>query len=411
VSLEQSEPIRTAEIRAHGLGRSFDIRATPTRSIKEILLRKHVPEKHRLWALRDVDLAVSPGETFGVVGENGSGKSTLLKLLARIFEPSEGELEIGGRVGALLELGAGFHPDFTGVENVYLNAAIYGLKRSYVDEHIDEIIEFAELEEFAHMPVKTYSSGMFARLGFSVAVHVNPDVLLLDEVLAVGDEAFQQKCFSRILDFKLNGGTIVFVSHNPAAVEQLCDRAILLEHGQIVEEGTAHDVMRTYHSRLADRLGPPSGAATETYAPQLTATVRALGATGDVRERFVEGEPAVIEVELQSETPLRDGRLTITFRGQTGECIGGRSVDGLELWAERTTVARLSLPALPLREGRFVVEARLYDSTGAELPIGKPSAELAVFAHEAGEEGPVRLGGSWEVGTRDPTELAEAPEQ
>jgi ABC-type polysaccharide/polyol phosphate transport system ATPase subunit len=327
------EPVRAGEIRARGLGRRFEIRATPTRSIKEVLLRKHVPKKRELWALRDVDLAISPGEAFGIVGENGSGKSTLLKLLAGIFAPTEGELQVGGQVGALLELGAGFHPDFTGVENVYLNAAIYGLKRSYVDKRIDEIIAFAELEEFAHMPVKTYSSGMFTRLGFSVAVHVDPDIVLLDEVLAVGDEAFQQKCFTRIWDLKQRGRTIIFVSHDAGAVERLCDRVILLEHGRILEEGTPQAVLHAYHARLA-QLEPP-GANAEALSTQGSAAMRLLGGEGEVHERFVEGEPAVVEVELRSRTPLQDMLLTVTFRTDTGESVGGRSVDGLDLRVAR----------------------------------------------------------------------------
>jgi ABC-2 type transport system ATP-binding protein len=404
------EPVRAGEIRARGLGRRFEIRATPTRSIKEVLLRKHMPKKRELWALRDVDLVISPGEAFGIVGENGSGKSTLLKLLAGIFAPSEGELQVGGQVGALLELGAGFHPDFTGVENVYLNAAIYGLKRSYVDQHIDEIIGFAELEEFAHMPVKTYSSGMFTRLGFSVAVHINPDVVLLDEVLAVGDEAFQQKCYRRLWDFKRSGGTMIFVSHDAGAVGQLCDRAVLLEHGRIVEQGNAREVLRAYHTRLAARLDPSSAAVPEARGAQWIAAVRALGGGGDVREHFLEGEPAVVEVELHSQTPVGDVLLTVTFRTETGERVGGRSVDGLELAAGQATVARLCLPALPLREGRFLVDVRVHDSDGSELVVRERALELTVLAHEAGAEGPVRLGGSWEIETRDPSRLAEVPD-
>src|SRR5437762_6943038 len=193
--------VAPGEIRGQGLGRVFEIRLTQSRTLKEAILRRELPKTRELWALRDVDLDVESGEAFGIVGRNGSGKSTLLKLLAHIYAPSTGMLAVGGRVGSLIEIGAGFHPDFTGVENVYLNASIYGLKRSYVDQHLDEIIGFAELEDFADVPVRTYSSGMYMRLGFSVAMHVNPDVLLLDEVLAVGDEAFQQKCFGRIADF------------------------------------------------------------------------------------------------------------------------------------------------------------------------------------------------------------------
>ena len=231
--------VQAGEIRARGLGRVFKIRLSQSRSLKETILRRELPRTRELWALRDVDLDIHRGETFGIVGRNGSGKSTLLKLIAGIFSPSTGKLEVEGRVGSMIEIGAGFHPEFTGVENVYLNAAIYGLKRSYVDEHLDEIVDFAELEQFKDVPVRTYSSGMYMRLGFSVAMHIQPDILLLDEVLAVGDEAFQQKCFGRLADFRRAGGTIVFVSHDPRAVERLCDRALLLDGGHVLEEGPA----------------------------------------------------------------------------------------------------------------------------------------------------------------------------
>jgi ABC-type polysaccharide/polyol phosphate transport system ATPase subunit len=238
--------VATGQIRARNLGRRFEIRTGGRRSLKEALLLRPAPKKQVLWALRHLDLDVNPGETLGVVGKNGSGKSTLLSLIARIFAPSEGSFEVGGEVGSLLELGAGFHPEFTGIENVYLNAAIHGLEQKYVTDQLEEIIGFAELEEFAHMPVKTYSSGMYVRLGFSVAVHVRPDVLLVDEVLAVGDTGFQHKCYEKISEFKERGGTLVFVSHDLAAVENICDRAILLERGRVLEQGSPERVLRIY---------------------------------------------------------------------------------------------------------------------------------------------------------------------
>jgi len=240
-------------IHGRGLSREFILRDQRARSLKEVLITRQRPQRRHLWALRDVDIDVLPGESFGIVGANGSGKSTLLKLIAGIYPPSDGELRIGGRVGSLLEIGAGFHPDFTGSENVYLNAAIHGIPRGYVDEHLPEILDFAELADFADMPVRTYSSGMFMRLGFSVAMHVNPNVLLLDEILAVGDESFQQKCFGRVWDYRRAGGTIVFVSHDATSVERICDRAILLEHGEVVDQGPPEEVFRTYHRRLATR--------------------------------------------------------------------------------------------------------------------------------------------------------------
>ena len=185
-----------------------------------------------MWALRDVSLRVEPGEAVGLIGRNGSGKTTLLRLVSGIIKPTSGRVGVGGRVGSLLELGAGFHPDFTGRENVYLNGSIYGLKRRYIREQMDEIVAFAELERFIDLPVRTYSSGMYMRLGFAIAAHLQADVLLLDEVFAVGDEEFQRKCFGKIFEFKQRGGTIVFVSHDAAAVERLCERAVLLRAGR-----------------------------------------------------------------------------------------------------------------------------------------------------------------------------------
>ncbi|MGI8607280.1 MAG: ABC transporter ATP-binding protein [Gaiellaceae bacterium] len=254
--IEAPETLRPGSISARNLGRRFKLRSDEARSLKQVLLRQHGQRTREIWALRNVTFEVHPGETFGVVGQNGSGKSTLLKLLAGIFAPSEGELTASGTVGSLLEVGAGFHPEFSGVENVYMNAAVHGLGRHYVDEHMDEILGFAEIGDYAHMPVKTYSSGMFLRLGFSVAIHVKPDILLVDEALAVGDEAFQQKCFAWIESFQRAGGTIVFISHDAAAVTRLCTRAILLVAGQIVAAGSAEEVLQAYRQQLQADSGP-----------------------------------------------------------------------------------------------------------------------------------------------------------
>jgi len=375
------------------------IRLTQNRSLKEAILRRERPQTRELWALQDVDLEVHPGEAFGIVGPNGSGKSTLLKLLAGIFAPSAGELQVGGRVGSLIEIGAGFHPEFTGVENVYLNAAIYGLKRSYVDEHLDEIIHFAELEAFADVPVRTYSSGMYMRLGFSVAMHVQPDVLLLDEVLAVGDEAFQQKCYAKIWEFKRGGGTIVFVSHDQAAVERVCDRALLLDHGRCVEAGLATDVVSAYHRRLvsvstasvAHRDGDDRG-------PCRVHEVRAVAGDGAIRDRFTEGEPMALEVWLYADDGLEDGRVTLGLRDSDGRALGSQSVEGVRLRPAELERLRLHFPGLPLREGRFFVDVVVGTDDGdAELAFAERALELSVFSSDSTGGGSIRLGGTWEL--------------
>lgn len=202
--------------------------------------------RDEFWALKDVSFEVRPGEALGIIGPNGSGKSTTLKLLSRILRPNGGRIIVKGRVGALIELGSGFHPDLTGRENVFLNASILGMSKEEIEKKYDEIVDFAELHEFMDMPVKWYSSGMHARLGFSVAANTSPDILLVDEVLSVGDFGFQRKCFDKMKSFKAQGTTIVFVSHNLQAVASLCDRAILLSKGVVNFEGIPENVIGHY---------------------------------------------------------------------------------------------------------------------------------------------------------------------
>src|SRR5262245_22227711 len=239
------------QISAVGVGRRFRVNPHRNLTLKEAIIRPEMRRTEEIWALRNVALEIEPGASVGFIGRNGSGKTTLLRLIAGIFSPTEGRLEVGGSVGSLPELGAGFHPDFTGRENIFLSGAIYGLKRSYVRDRFDEIVSFAELESFIDFPVRTYSSGMHMRLGFAIAVHVNADILLLDEVFAVGDEAFQRKCIGKILDFKERGGTVCFVSHSAAAVERLCERALLLSHGRVDFDGPASEAITRYHKSLA----------------------------------------------------------------------------------------------------------------------------------------------------------------
>lgn len=201
-----------------------------------------------IWALKDVSFEVQPGEVVGIIGRNGAGKSTLLKILSRITEPTEGRVEVRGRVGSLLEVGTGFHPELTGRENVYLNGAILGMKRAEVDKKFDEIVAFAEVEKFIDTPVKYYSSGMYVRLAFSVAAHLDTDILLVDEVLSVGDVKFQQKCMGKMQDRAFAEKTVLFVSHNLPAVAQFCPRTILLREGEIVEDGPTNEVVARYLS-------------------------------------------------------------------------------------------------------------------------------------------------------------------
>src|SRR5712664_3133765 len=244
----------TTVIQAEGLGKRYRRGMRVDTGLRHVLeafarspwraLRGAKPEQ--FWALKDVSLEVREGEVLGLIGRNGAGKTTLLKILSRITRPTEGWAEIHGRVGSLLEVGTGFHPELTGRENTFLSGAILGMGKSEITRKFDEIVAFAELEQFIDTPVKHYSSGMYVRLAFAVAAHLEPEILLVDEVLAVGDAAFQKKCLGKMSDVSRQGRTIVFVSHNMAALRRLCTRAIWLDGGQVMETGDAGDVVDHY---------------------------------------------------------------------------------------------------------------------------------------------------------------------
>lgn len=259
--------------------------------------------KQELWALRDINFSVASGETLGIIGHNGAGKSTLLKILSRITKPSSGSAEIRGRVGSLLEVGTGFHNELSGRENIYLNGAILGMKRAEIAKKFDEIVAFSEIEKFLDTPVKHYSSGMYMRLAFAVAAHLEPEVLIVDEVLAVGDLAFQKKCLNKMRDVSQSGRTIIFVSHDFSAITRICSRAVALDRGRVVLEGTAAQVVRDYLSSdlgvFAEREFNESSNAAASEIVRLK-RVRVVGEDGktsgshDIRRRI--GIEATYEV-------------------------------------------------------------------------------------------------------------------
>jgi len=239
----------SAMISVKGLRKDFTLTHSGAASLKTAILWWRNRRRERLEVLKGIDFELQPGETLAIVGKNGAGKSTLLSLLARVYKPTSGEIEIRGRVAPLLELGAGFHPDLSGRENIFFNGVILGLTRKEILARTPDIIRFAELEKHIDAPVRTYSSGMLARLGFAVAVHVDADILIVDEVLAVGDYEFEEKCYARIEEFRQAGGSILFVSHDLEAVQSIADRCLWLRDGLIVQEGTPHEVLPAYMGR------------------------------------------------------------------------------------------------------------------------------------------------------------------
>lgn len=228
------------------MSKDFIIYGDKANTLKERIIRFNKNNKEIRNVLKNINIDIKKGETVALIGVNGSGKSTLLELITRIIYPTSGAIKVNGKVSSLLELGAGFHPDFSGRENIYFNASIFGLTKKEIDDRLDSIIEFSELEEFIDTPIRTYSSGMYMRLAFSVAINVDADIILIDEILAVGDQHFQEKCMDKMLELKKNGKTIVFVSHSAGAVKFLCDRAIWLKDGEIEMDDKTEDVLKEY---------------------------------------------------------------------------------------------------------------------------------------------------------------------
>jgi lipopolysaccharide transport system ATP-binding protein len=279
------------------------------------------PIAREFWALREIDLEVEPGEVLGIIGHNGAGKSTMLKLLSGILKPTSGAIAVHGRLSALIEIGAGFHPDLTGRENVYLNGTILGMNRTEIARRFDQIVEFSGLEEFLDTPVKRYSSGMHARLGFAVAAHVDPDILIVDEVLSVGDYAFQNRCIERMRQVIQGGAAVVFVSHNLNAVATLCSRVILLDHGRIVRQGCPQEVIRAY---LTENRIDADAASKDAYISQFV--IR------DVRGpkvRFQPGDEVWIDVEVKANRPCQRLSLCLYLRDENGYDVFNTSTERL----------------------------------------------------------------------------------
>ena len=396
-----TEQALTVAIRAERLSKTYRLRRERGRTLKETFLRQYAPSE-QVQALRDVSFSVERGGAFGVVGANGSGKSTLLKLLAGTAKPSGGTLAVDGRVTALLEIGAGFHPDFTGRENAYLNGSLLGLKRGEVDRAMAAIEEFADLGRFFDAAVKTYSSGMYMRLGFSVAVHLDPDVLLVDEVLAVGDEYFQHKCFAKIAEFRAARKTIVLVSHDLGAVARLCDRAIWLEEGRIAAEGAPHDVINAYHVKVGEKQQRERAARGEIGArwgsKEIEITgARVLGPDGDERAVLESGRPAVIEIGFRNPRGVTDAVFGIYVYRDDGTGVYGTNtlMDGVSVPVRAAGVARFAIDELALLPGAFDVDIGIIDPQDRYYDYHQKGLQFRVIGRSR-EVGVARLPHRWE---------------
>jgi ABC-type polysaccharide/polyol phosphate transport system ATPase subunit len=415
-------------IRVAGVSRRFRLIHERSLTFKETVLRRRRTRGTELWALRDVDLAIEPGESVGLVGRNGSGKSTLLKLVAGIIDPTSGTVTAAGTIASMLELGAGFHPDFSGRENLYLNASILGIDDDEINARFDQIVAFAELSDFIDAPVRTYSSGMQMRLAFAVASHVRADVMLLDEVFAVGDEAFQHKCMGRMHDFRRQGGTIVFVSHDANAVESMCDRVVLLEDGRVIADGAPAQVLPRYHKLLAsqdartsihaDGEAPPEPQPAADERPdrwgsrRMTITsCRLLDEGGAEASSFQSGERLVVEIAFAGEEPLAFPSVGVMIHAAEGFLCYGTNTGREKFTLDDAVtggVIRFVVPRLHLHEGRFAVTAAIGSHDESEVFDWLDRwLEFDVFA-SGGGIGSVDLAARWEY---DPTGAARSAER
>lgn len=354
---------------AKGLSKLYYINDARTRSIRDALVtmfqRKGSDRSRELWALKDIDFSLESGETLGIIGRNGAGKSTLLKILSRITKPTAGTVEILGRVGCLLEVGTGFHSELSGRENIFLNGAILGMHRSEIDQRFDEIVAFSEIEQFLDTPVKHYSSGMYMRLAFSIAAHLEPEVLIVDEVLAVGDAAFQRKCLSKMRDVSLAGRTVLFVSHDLQAVARLCSRAMWLDRGSCRALGESQSVISQYlHEQLqtgSSREWPRDEAPGDDVAVLRKVSVvtdgQAVTASVDIRR------PIFLEIEYEV---LIDGKVMMPnfhLYNDRNECVFvAHDLDDEWRYKPRPVGRYLSRARIPgnfLAEGLFFVSPAL----------------------------------------------------
>jgi lipopolysaccharide transport system ATP-binding protein len=373
----------TSAIVTEGLGKRYEIgqrnreaystlRDTIANGIR-LRSRSAMPATKEFWALRDVSFDVKQGEVVGIVGRNGAGKSTLLKLLSRITEPTTGRIRIRGRVASLLEVGTGFHPELTGRENIYLNGAILGMSRKEITAKFDEIVDFAEVEEFLETPVKRYSSGMYVRLAFAVAANLDPEVLIVDEVLAVGDSQFQRKCLGKMKDFSTSEGrTVLFVSHSMASVRALCTSALWLDHGQVRLRGSSLEVIRSYLESSMEEAGSTQSLEDIKRAPGQGERLMITRVTLNDGQSVQHGERLDVQIDYEVKESAPDVAFGVGFSSPEGvrmlsidSDLGGQRHD---LAAPHSGSVRLSLASLRLQPGRYGLDlgARSGDHSGLD---------------------------------------------
>lgn len=393
-------------IQAQHLGKAFQLYDQPIDRLKQMLMRGRRRYYKEFAALHDVNFELQKGEVLGLVGRNGAGKSTLLQLICGTLTPTSGRVAVHGRIAALLELGAGFNPEFTGKENVYLNASILGLSKVEIDARYDAIVEFSGIGDFIHQPVKTYSSGMYVRLAFSIATSVDPDILIIDEALSVGDGAFARKSFDRIMRLKEKGATILFCSHSIYQIEALCTRALWLEKGVVRLMGDPSTVVARYQNFL-DRDAAPQSIEPVADIPSVVGQARILGVQtrvdgilGTSLQIQSSQQTLAIAVGFASDLALPSPVVAVTLHASDGRTITSSSTqaDGLELTRDSTGrgTATIEFPKIPLLKGEYYIGVYLLSEDGIHIYDGAANVATLHFSQKSLEQGVVSLVRGWQ---------------
>jgi ABC-type polysaccharide/polyol phosphate transport system ATPase subunit len=399
----------TPAITVDAVSKRYRLYHERNQSLKATLMRRRRARYEEFWALRDVSFEIAEGATFGLIGENGSGKSTMLKCMAKILRPDQGSIATRGKISALLELGAGFHPELSGRENVYLNGAILGLTKRQIDQRFDEIVDFAGLEHFIDTPVKNYSSGMYVRLGFSVAINVEPDILLIDEILAVGDADFQRKCGEKFEDLRSRGKTIVIVSHALANVRNLCDQVALLEHGDLRRVGPAGDVIDEYIGDVMSKQINAGERGTRWGSGEaIVDEIEMLDASGGPVKRIRTGDTVVFRLHFSTTERVERPVFGLGVHQLSGVFVGG----GSTLDDKKVPDAIDGAGFLDFRIDRLMLVPGTYDLSTTVLSHSRLHTfdnrhrafrfDVEAGTPRADEDGMVALGGTWEGAPLDP---------
>jgi ABC-2 type transport system ATP-binding protein/lipopolysaccharide transport system ATP-binding protein len=408
-------------VRAENLSKRFWLHRERRTALKERVVRGRAPKAEEFWALRDATFSIERGTTFGLIGQNGSGKSTTLKVLAGIYRPTSGKVTVNGRVSALLELGAGFHGELTGRENIRLNGAILGLSGQQIDAAMDRIIDFAGIGDFMDSPVKIYSSGMFVRLGFAIAVSLDPEILMVDEVIAVGDEEFQRKCFDHLFELRKRGTTIVLVTHSLGLIRDLCDQAAWLDHGQIRMLGAAREVADDYIASVNDRevhaqpVGPSAVSADIGTARLGSGEVRItslefLDGEGNPSPVLLAGAACTIRMHFEARSPISQAVLGLGFLHESGANVAAPNSGRIGPYSlERGRgYVDFAIEELLLQQGSFQVSTAIVDR-GHTYDYADREFDLRVREQGNQEPGLTRMPGTWKAPVMSTADSSKQP--